>query len=263
MSNEVTMDVDSQVVIDALEDTGDYRVFEDSTDGCEEAINWVLEMDMMDSTAAEFILDRLKPAEVIPYAWETYLNKTVNYLDDDDHNAINLCCDSLTQILIRRKGVDYVLDQVGLDNRINRVCTTDLPYIVNALEERRGLYIADDEACATMNLMNRIVYDKHKMENLGRFIDQNCSEESIDAMLGPIYSDKIIRHIESSIDGMVIRKKEDPTDEMAEVLLTYFDEFRFMESFIKAMRRHGVMFETIMKAYIDDMVKEEAEHESC
>lgn len=260
MTNEVTMDVDSQVVIDALEDTGDYRVFEDSTDGCEEAINWVLEMeDMMDSTAAEFILDRLKPAEVIPYAWETYLNKTVNYLDDDDHNAINRCCDSLTQILIRRKGVDYVLDQIGLDNRINRVCTTDVPYIVAALEERRGMYVADDELWAIRNLMSRITASKEKMEILGRYLDSNCSEENIDAMLGPIYSDKIIRHCEKSIEGMVIRLREAPTEEMVEVLLTYFDEFDFRMEFLKLCRRHGIMLETILRAYINDEKEEERE----
>ena len=79
-------------------------------------------------------------------------------------------------------------------------------------------------------------------------------------MLGPIYSDKIIRHVESSIDGLVIRKKEEPTDELCEIFLSYLDEFAWREQFIKLMRRHGVMLETIIRAYVDDERAEEREH---
>lgn len=258
MAEEVSIDVSADVLKEALEDTGDYKVFDDNTDGVEEAISWILDTDFTEQTGAQFILDRLRPDEVIPYAWETYLNKTAAYLADNNHNAINLICDTLIQTIIMRKGVDYVLDQVGLDNRINRVCTTDVPYIVAALEERRSMYIADDELCAIRNLMSRITASKEKMEILGKYLESNCSEENIDAMLGPIYSDKIIRHCESSIEGMVIRLKETPTEEMIEVLLSYFDEFDFRTELLKQMRRHGIMLETILRAYIEDERNEEA-----
>ncbi len=254
MTNEVDVTIDSQVIIDALEDTGDYKVFEDNPDGAEEAITWLI-----DEEDAGFILDRLRPDEVIPYAWETYINKTANYLADENHNAINLICDTLIQTIIQRKGVDYVLDQCGLDNRVTRACTTDYHYIVDALKERRGIFLAEDELAATRHLMNRLTSKKENMELLGQYIEENCTEENVDAMLGPIYSDKIIRHIESSIEGMVIRLKENPTTEMIEELLTYFDEFDFRMEFLKLCRRHGIMLETILRAYINDEKEEERE----
>lgn len=259
MSNEVTLDIDTQNVIDALEDTGDYKVFEDNTDGCEEAINWVIETEFTEQSGAAFIMDRLRPDEVIPYAWETYLNKTVGYLGNTNHNAINLCCDTLTQTLIDRKGVDYVLDQCGLDNRVTRAVTTDYHYIIDALVERRGLYIADSEEHAMTNLFWKMLHSVDQLSVLGVSMEDNCSDKEIDALLGPIYSDKIIRHLEESIDAMVIRKREDPTTEMIEVLLSYFDEFDFRVELIKQMRRHGIMLETILRAYIEDERAEERE----
>jgi len=158
------------------------------------------------------------------------------------------------------KGVDYVLDQVGLDNRVTRACTTDYHYVFDALKERRGVYLAEDELSATRHLMGRLISKKGNMEMLGQYLEANCPEEGIDAMLGPIYSDKIIRHVESSIDGLVIRKKEEPTDELCEIFLSYLDEFAWREQFIKLMRRHGVMLETIIRAYVDDERAEEREH---
>lgn len=259
MSNEVTLDIDTQNVIDALEDTGDYKVFEDNTDGCEEAINWVLEMEMMDGTASGFILDRLRPDEVIPYAWDTYLNKTVNHLVSDRPILIDRCCDTIIQGIIDRKGVDYVLDQCGLDNRVTRAVTTDYHYIIDALVERRGLYIADSEEHAMTNLFWKMLHSVDQLSVLGVSMEDNCSDKEIDALLGPIYSDKIIRHLEESIDAMVIRKREDPTTEMIEILLSYFDEFDFRVELIKQMRRHGIMLETILRAYIEDERAEERE----
>lgn len=259
MTNEVDVTIDSQVIIDALEDTGDYKVFEDSTDGAESAVNWVIETEFTEQTGAQFILDRLRPDEVIPYAWDIYLNKTVNHLVSERPILIDRCCDTIIQGIIDRKGVDYVLDQCGLDNRVTRACTTDYHYIVDALKERRGIFLAEDELAATRHLMNRLTSKKENMELLGQYIEENCTEENVDAMLGPIYSDKIIRHIESSIEGMVIRLKENPTTEMIEELLTYFDEFDFRMEFLKLCRRHGIMLETILRAYINDEKEEERE----
>ena len=264
MTQEVSIDVDSQTIIDSLEDTGDYKVFEDNTDGCESALNWIIETEFTEQSGANFILDRLRPDEVIPYVWDIYLNKTVKHITDEKPQVLNLCCDSLIQSIIFHKGVDYVLDQCGLDNRVTRACTTDYHYIVDALKDRRSMFIAEDELAAIRYLMNKMTASEKNMEILGKFIENNCSDEQIDAMLGPIYSDKIIRHIEKSIEGMVIRKREDPTEEMIEVLLSYFDEFDFRMEFLKQCRRHGIMLETILRAYIDDEKAEEVKaHESC
>ena len=97
------------------------------------------------------------------------------------------------------------------------------------------------------------------LENDGYMI---YSEESpLDELLGSIESTTIITHLESSIEAMVIRKLEEPTNELCEVFLTYLDDFNWRSTFIKLMRRHGIMLETILRAYIDDEKSEEAEHE--
>ena len=79
MTNEIDLSIPTQDIIDALEETGDYKVFEDSNDGIEEATEWMQEHDcvvysdtdeaiekMIENESASFILDRLKPAEIIP-----------------------------------------------------------------------------------------------------------------------------------------------------------------------------------------------------
>lgn len=277
MTNEVDISIPTQDIIDALEDTGDYKVFEDNKDGIEEATEWMQEHDCViysdDSEAIEkivennsvgFILDHIKPADLLDYAFNTYINKTVDRIVDNHQNVFSIRADDITQAIIMHKGVDYVLDQCGLDARVTRACTTDHHYIVDALKDRRSMFIAEDELGAIRYLMNKMTASTKNMEILGQFIEANCSDEQIDAMLGPIYSDKIIRHIESSIEGMVIRMKENPTEEMVEVLLSYFDEFDFRMELLKQMRRHGIMLETILRAYISDEKAEEAEaHESC
>jgi hypothetical protein len=273
MTNEVDISIPTQDIIDALEDTGDYKVFEDNKDGIEEATEWMQEHDCViysdDSEAIEkivennsvgFILDHIKPADLLDYAFNTYINKTVDRIVDNHQNVFSIRADDIAQALIMHKGVDYVLDQVGLDNRVTRACTTDYHYVFDALKERRGVYLAEDELSATRHLMGRLISKKGNMEMLGQYLEANCPEEGIDAMLGPIYSDKIIRHVESSIDGLVIRKKEEPTDELCEIFLSYLDEFAWREQFIKLMRRHGVMLETIIRAYVDDERAEEREH---
>lgn len=270
MTREVTLDVDTQNVIDALEDTGDYKVFEENTEGLEAALEWIKEQEFTDQgyekdhlledvdSAVRFIMDRLSP-DTVKYVCEIYTNAVVNAVIGNAQKQLDTRCDDMIQAIIAHKGVDYVLDQCGLDNRVTRACTTDYHYVVDALKDRRSMFIAEDELGALRYVMHKITASKGNMEKLGQYIDSNCTEELIDAMLGPIYSDKIIRHVESSIEGMIIRKREDPTEEMIEVLLTYFDEFDYRIEFLKQMRRHGIMLETILRAYVDDERAEERE----
>lgn len=166
MSNEVTLDIDTQTIIDALEDTGDYKVFEDNNDGIEEAQEWMQDNDcivfsdaseaiekIIEDESTKFILDHFSPADILDYVYNTYV---------DTHT------DDIAQSLIMHKGVDYVLDQCGLDNRVTRAVTIDYYYVMNALVERRGIYIADSEEAAITNLFWKLskLMEKLMKENL-------------------------------------------------------------------------------------------------
>ena len=190
MTNEVTLDVDSQQVIDALEDTGDYRVFEDSTEGMEAAIEWIKEEEFIDiddltptvSPATRFILDRLGP-DVIDYVCNIHMNAVVSNV---------------------------------IDNRFGQL---DCRYedIVNALQQKRN----------------------------------------VEYLLGPIESTDIINHLESSIEAMVIRKLEAPTDAIAAEMARYMMEFDWGDELVIQLRKQGLTLERIIRVYLEQDHAEE------
>jgi len=173
MTNEIELTVPTTEIIEKLEETGDYKVFEDNKDGIADAIDWIV-------------------------------------------------------------------------------------------ERNPNMYIADSEIFARSHLLIKMLHDTSKLYEFGNLVEENCTENELIYLLGPIYSDKIIRHLESSIEALVIRKREDPTDELCNIFLSYLDEFDWISTFIKLMRRHGVMLETIIRSYVEDERAEEKKaHDSC
>lgn len=264
-ADELCIEVSVQTMIDALEDCGDYKVFEDSTDGCESALEWIKETEFVHEdtllplmlSSTRFILDRIRRDETVDYACCIHLNKVVDNIVENANGQLDTRCDDLIQAIIMHKGVDYVLDQCGLDNRVTRACTTDYYYVVDALKDRRSMFIAEDELGALIYVMHKITASKTNMETLGKYLESNCSEELIDAMLGPIYSDKIIRHVESSIDAMVVRMQEEPNDHLIGVFVQYLQREGYIGNLISMMRATGVPLEKIIRHYIDDALTEE------
>ena len=183
MTNEIELELENQTItatvdpdflIEALEDTGDYKVFTDDPEGHSDARDWLME--------------------------------NVIYTDED-------CA---IEGIMETEGVDFILDRIRSTDIATHAVRNTPTLVIDKIIEARGY----------------------------------------DGIFGPIESTEIINHLEKSIDAMVIRKDECPTDELCEVFLSYMDEFKYMERFIRLMRQHGVMFETVMNESISDMVRE-------
>lgn len=93
------------------------------------------------------------------------------------------------------------------------------------------------------------------LENEGYMIYDDSS--SLDELLGSIESTTIINHLESSINAMVIRMEEEPTDHLIGVFIEYLQREGYVGNLVSLMRRAGIPLEKIIRHYIDDALTEE------
>lgn len=83
------------------------------------------------------------------------------------------------------------------------------------------------------------------------------SEIDMDLVLGPIDSDTIIKHLEESIEAMVVRLREEPNDHLIYVFVKYLRDEGYVGNLVSMMRSCGIPLEKIMRHYIDDALNEE------
>ena len=84
----------------------------------------------------------------------------------------------------------------------------------------------------------------------------------VEELLGQINdSESIVAYCEESIGGIFIRRHQEPTDELIIEFLNYLDCHGYRSQFIQHLRRYGYLMEHITQVYIDDMLKQERDHE--
>ena len=88
-------------------------------------------------------------------------------------------------------------------------------------------------------------------------IDWITDESDVDTILGPIDSESIIKHLENSIDAMVVRMQEEPNDHLIGEFVQYLQREGYIGNLISMMRATGVPLEKIMRHYIGDALSEE------
>ena len=96
--------------------------------------------------------------------------------------------------------------------------------------------------------------DEDGIENA---VDWITDEADADTILGPIDSESIVKHLEDSIDAMVIRMQEEPNDHLIGVFVQYLQREGYIGNLISMMRATGVPLEKIIRHYIDDALTEE------
>jgi len=88
-------------------------------------------------------------------------------------------------------------------------------------------------------------------------IEWITDESDADTILGPIDSESIIKHLEESIDAMVVRLQEEPNDHLIGVFVQYLQREGYIGNLISMMRAAGVPLEKVIRHYIDDALTEE------
>ena len=88
-------------------------------------------------------------------------------------------------------------------------------------------------------------------------VDWITDESDADTILGPIDSESIIKHLEDSIDAMVVRMREEPNDHLIGIFVQYLQREGYIGNLISMMRATGVPLEKIIRHYIDDALTEE------